>query len=88
MTVPEYTSPLQSYKKYVESGEPEWKAANDLVGEIGGWRAYAKEAFLEARKEKEALKKAMEQKANDSEPEKQEEMEAEAKTPVPEGDTE
>lgn len=88
MTVPDYVSPLQSYKKYVESSEPDWKAANGLVGEIGGWRAYAKEAFLEARQERDAQEKAMEQETLDAEKKKVDGEEPEEKAIKPEGDSE
>lgn len=39
-----YTSPIADYQPYVDEKVTAWKAANDKVGEIGGWRAYAKEA--------------------------------------------
>ncbi len=39
-----YTSPIADYQKFVDEKVLPWKAANDKVGEIGGWRAYAKEA--------------------------------------------
>lgn len=45
LSVPEYRSPLSAYKPYQESDSPGWKALNDRVGEIGGWRVYAREAF-------------------------------------------
>jgi hypothetical protein len=45
-----YTSPIADYQKFVDEKVLPWKAANDKVGEIGGWRAYAKEAqFKEAQ---------------------------------------
>lgn len=41
-----YTSPIADYQPYVDAKVTSWKAANDKVGQIGGWRAYAKEAQL------------------------------------------
>lgn len=40
----EYRSALQGYQPYSEAQLVPWKEANDTVGKIGGWRAYAKEA--------------------------------------------
>jgi hypothetical protein len=39
-----YTSPIADYQKFSDEKVLPWKAANDKVAEIGGWRAYAKEA--------------------------------------------
>jgi hypothetical protein len=39
-----FRSAFESYKPYTDDGAPEWKKANDEVGKIGGWRAYAREA--------------------------------------------
>lgn len=43
-----YTSPLTDYQSMSQPLNDEkvtsWKTANDKVGQIGGWRAYAKEA--------------------------------------------
>ncbi len=39
-----YASPIADYQPYVDEKITSWKAANDKVGQIGGWRAYAKEA--------------------------------------------
>ena len=39
-----YQSPFRDYKPLGEDKQIPWKAANDEVGRIGGWRAYAKEA--------------------------------------------
>lgn len=41
-----YTSPIADYQPFVDGKITSWKAANDKVGQIGGWRAYAKEAQL------------------------------------------
>lgn len=40
----EYRSALEGYRPYSEEKMVPWKEANDTVGKIGGWRAYAKEA--------------------------------------------
>jgi hypothetical protein len=40
----EYRSVFEGYQPYGESKMVPWKEANDTVGQIGGWRAYAKEA--------------------------------------------
>jgi hypothetical protein len=39
-----YVSPLADYQRFIDEKVLPWKAANDKVAEIGGWRAYAKEA--------------------------------------------
>lgn len=38
-----YRSALSGYEAYKEQSVQPWRAANDKVGEIGGWRTYAKE---------------------------------------------
>ena len=43
-TIVSYTSPVADYQPFVDEKVTSWKAANDKVGQIGGWRAYAKEA--------------------------------------------
>lgn len=43
-TVVSYTSPVADYQPFIDEKITSWKAANDKVGQIGGWRAYAKEA--------------------------------------------
>ncbi len=43
-TIVNYTSPVADYQPFVDEKITSWKAANDKVGQIGGWRAYAKEA--------------------------------------------
>jgi len=43
-TIVSYTSPVADYQPFVDEKITSWKAANDKVGQIGGWRAYAKEA--------------------------------------------
>lgn len=39
-----YKSALATYKRHGESEAVPWREANDRVGRIGGWRAYAREA--------------------------------------------
>lgn len=39
-----FRSALEGYQPYTEEKTQAWKEANDTVGRIGGWRAYAKEA--------------------------------------------
>lgn len=39
----QYVSPLRAYKAYADQPVESWREANDRVGRIGGWRAYAKE---------------------------------------------
>ena len=39
-----FKSVLEGYKPYTDEKIVNWKAANDTTAQIGGWRAYAKEA--------------------------------------------
>ena len=39
-----YSSPLQAYQRFSEPPVAPWRQTNDLVGQRGGWRAYAREA--------------------------------------------
>ena len=39
-----YSSPLQAYQRFTEPPIAPWRETNDLVGQRGGWRAYAREA--------------------------------------------
>ena len=39
-----YRSAFEGYQAYRDEKIANWKEANDNVGRIGGWRAYAKEA--------------------------------------------
>lgn len=48
-----YQSPFADYRPLGEDKNTPWKDANDTVGKIGGWRAYAREA-AEAMKAREA----------------------------------
>jgi len=41
---PPYRSALEGYQRYTDEKTVNWKEANDTTGQIGGWRAYAKEA--------------------------------------------
>ncbi len=38
-----YTSALAHYKAYTDQAVLSWREANDRVGQVGGWRAHAKE---------------------------------------------
>ncbi len=40
-----HQSVTDKHRRYKEITLQDWKAANDRVGEIGGWRTYAKEAY-------------------------------------------
>jgi hypothetical protein len=40
----QFKSSFSGYVPYSEQSIESWREANDRVGEIGGWRAYAKEA--------------------------------------------
>ena len=39
-----YSSAFDHYPKQGDAPATDWKLANDVVGQKGGWRAYAKEA--------------------------------------------
>lgn len=39
-----YRSAFEDYKPYTDDKMTSWKAANDDVARIGGWREYAKQA--------------------------------------------
>jgi hypothetical protein len=39
-----YRSAFSGYRRYGDEPVVPWKQANDEVGRIGGWKAYAKEA--------------------------------------------
>ena len=41
---PGYRSAFEGYQPFDEGKLLPWKASNDTVGKIGGWRAYAREA--------------------------------------------
>lgn len=40
----QYKSPFRDYRPLGENKLTPWKAANDEVGKIGGWRVYARES--------------------------------------------
>lgn len=40
-----YRSPLQHYRALPDEPLRDWRAANDQVGRIGGWRNYAQEGW-------------------------------------------
>ena len=46
-----YQSAMTDYRLYDDNPPGDWQSANDRVGQIGGWRTYAKEAY-EATKRK------------------------------------
>lgn len=39
----QYSSAIGDYRAYMDQPVQSWQHANDRVGQIGGWRAYAKE---------------------------------------------
>jgi hypothetical protein len=39
-----YRSAFDGYRKHADEKVDSWKAVNDNVGRVGGWRAYLKEA--------------------------------------------
>ena len=41
---PAFNSAFEGYQPYTDEKMLDWKQANDQVGQIGGWREYAKEA--------------------------------------------
>ena len=43
-----YESAFDAYERYEESEGPDWRGANDRVGEIGGWKTYAREMYESA----------------------------------------
>ena len=40
----EYRSAFERYNRFEDPPSRSWREANDTVGRIGGWRAYAREA--------------------------------------------
>lgn len=40
----QFRSALEGYQPFSDNKRVPWKEANDTVGKIGGWRAYAEEA--------------------------------------------
>ena len=45
---PAFQSAFDGYQPYTDDKTSNWKAANDTAAQIGGWRAYAKEASAPA----------------------------------------
>jgi len=41
----QFKSSFSEYVPYSEQSIESWREANDRVGEIGGWRVYAREAY-------------------------------------------
>ena len=39
-----YSSSLRAYQRFAEPAVAPWRETNELVGQRGGWRAYAREA--------------------------------------------
>ncbi|WBY01344.1 hypothetical protein PE066_18050 [Ramlibacter tataouinensis] len=46
---PAYHSAFEGYQPFGDQPVASWKAANDTVGRIGGWKAYAREASGETQ---------------------------------------
>ena len=40
----EYRSTFTTYGAYADQEVKDWRESNDIVGRVGGWRAYAREA--------------------------------------------
>lgn len=40
-----YESPLANYRRFTPQSPGSWREANDTVGRIGGWQAYAAEVW-------------------------------------------
>lgn len=40
-----YETPFVNYRSYQENPVASWREANDVVGRIGGWKVYAREAY-------------------------------------------
>lgn len=51
-----YQSPLQSYRAFQPQTPDDWREANDTVGRIGGWQAYAAEVWEASQSEELATK--------------------------------
>jgi len=44
-----YQSPFAGFRPFPESILGSWKAVNDEVGRIGGWKVYAREVYEETK---------------------------------------
>jgi hypothetical protein len=42
-------SAFEGYRRFADEPVADWRTANDRVGRIGGWQAYAREAAAAAR---------------------------------------
>lgn len=49
-----YRSAFEGYRSFSDPPAVSWREANDTVGRIGGWRAYAREAHEPAAPERAA----------------------------------
>ena len=58
IVIPDYQSPLQSFRFYEYGETIDWKQANDTVREIGGWREYAREAYDQEMEERKKAQEA------------------------------
>ena len=47
-----YQSPFAGYRPFSDDSVSPWREVNDLVGRIGGWKAYAREAYDASKREK------------------------------------
>jgi hypothetical protein len=47
--VTSYSSPLADYQRHSPQTPGNWREANDTVGRIGGWQAYAAEVWEASR---------------------------------------
>jgi len=47
-----YSSVFDNYTSFEDTPEISWREANDLVGKIGGWRAYARQVQEEQKRER------------------------------------
>lgn len=47
----QYVSAFRNYQPYADQPVQPWREANDRVGQIGGWRVYAREAAMSRSKQ-------------------------------------
>lgn len=47
-----YQSPFSGYRSFADGPVGSWRAVNDEVGRIGGWKVYAREVFEAMESEK------------------------------------
>ena len=55
----DYSSVFENYLAFDEVPEISWRAANDSVGQFGGWRAYLKLVQEEAKRKAELEKQQL-----------------------------